>query len=251
MEDKNENPPLSDGDADASSSEDGGTLCDSDDEDGESDESSSRHDSQEPGGYGGEDPPMPITEFSSKQHFRDLHQPDNQLGLSQSESEPDPGCSPPPESRDEKLRAFWQKFVVKRQTPEPEPETSDTECVRNLEESLESLAMTDGNPNGVEDVPKGVDSDDDFNEHESDSDSGSHLSSETLHLSGLKRKRIDDEDTEAESDSIPSVVDQAALEEVLHSESKHAHSKRLSSASSKATLETPSCSRPDTCLSIF
>ena len=215
--------------------------------------SSDEKTSSMPGGYDGPDPPMPVTGFASKAHFHE--QCDNQLGCySSSDSEPaceprdvtpsSPAVSAAPEnaelSREEKVRAFWSKYKVSRSKHmEPKPASSAPSSP-----SPEHVVSAGSHPN-------------------SDSD---HLDSDTMRLSDtlrssekrlseMKRRGIhesSDSDSDASSSnvSVKSAVNQATFDQAMGAGegSKAASERRLSSASSKSTLETPNCSRPDSCL---
>ena len=250
---------------DGESSVESGSECGEELEDGES--SCDEKGSRTPGGYDGVDPPMPVTGFSSRDHFRE--QCDNQLGCySTSDSEPasEPDLSPSyspspmpsraapepvePMTREEKIRSFWKKYTVERSKhmqvnpPSPVPLPSSS-----------AVAPSHGCLVPVGSVPG-------LTSHcNSDSD---HLDSDTMRLSdahrvSLMKKRAHDDDSDSDdldasassSDiSVKSAVNQATFDQAMNADSGPNPSceKRLSSASSKSTLETPHCSRPEPCL---
>lgn len=155
--------------------------------------------------------------------------PDNQLGAPpfllpapspespKSEAEHDPE----PESSEQKLQKFWKRFVV----PWPKPEEPE-------EEPLESETESEKETDDVDVVVPEPICD------QSDNESGSHASSETLELPGLES------DSESADDFQPAAsLDEFA--EAMGSGACAAHKGSLAAASSKATLETPPCSRPD------
>lgn len=59
-----------------------------------------------------------------------------------------------------------------------------------------------------------------------------------------------DSDASSSNVSVKSAVNQATFDQAMGAGegSKAASERRLSSASSKSTLETPNCSRPESCL---
>ena len=225
--------------------------------------SSDEKSSSMPRGYDAPDPPMPVTGFASKDHFRE--QCDNQLGCySTSDSEPasepdatpsspDPAVSPEPPapgselSREEKVRAFWSKYKVSRS--------------KHMEEVNSRSASCSPSSPSPEHVVSGVPAPALTSHPNSDSD---HLDSDTMRLSdtwrlsAMKRRGIDDgsdSDSGASSGdvSVKSAVGQASFDKAMGAGegSKAATERRLSSASSKSTLETPHCSRPDSCLCLL
>ena len=222
-----------------------------------------------PGGYDGPDPPMPVTGFSSRDHFRE--QCDNQLGCysssdSEPASEPDqsPSLSPSPAApvepmtREEKIRSFWKKYAVARSKhmevsvsppkPPSKPMPLPSAPVAPPHESVVSAGSVPGLTSHVN----------------SDSD---HLDSDTWRLSDpermalMKQRALDDESSESDTSSsgsdmsmsVKSAVKQESFDQAMSagSGSVPAHQKRLSSSSSKSTLETPHCSRPESCLCLL
>lgn len=148
--------------------------------------------------------------------------PDNQLGAPpfllpapSPESETETGPAEP-ETSEQKLQKFWKRFVVpwpKPMEPEEEPE-SESERENDIPVS-EPIC-----------------------DHQSDNESGSHVSSETLELPG----RLSDSES---SDEFQPAVSMDEFAEAMSVGASAAHKGSLAAASStKATLETPPCSRP-------
>lgn len=162
--------------------------------------------------------------------------PDNQLGMkdhnefwgvndsegekssdSSDEVDPTPEEVEEPQSPEDKMKAYWKKFVV----PWPRPKESST-------------------------------GEDAFSDSGSDSD---HLSSDTLQLApqsspdaSEKSDNDDNDDDGTGSDvSIASSVGGVRdFEEAMGAGSKESHQSALEKASSLSTLQTPRCAKPDT-----
>ena len=261
----------------ASTEKDGGSSSEPGSKNGEVSEdcdcvsSSDEKDSSMPGGYDGPDPPMPVTGFASKAHFNE--QCDNQLGCySSSDSEPAsephdatpsspvPAVSAAPArvelSREEKVRAFWGKYKVSRskhmeevQPAFPAPPSMCPEHVVSADSACDKSA-SDSNSD--------MDHLDSDTIRLSDAARESEMRMDEMRVAEMKRRGID-ESSGSESEfssanvSVKSTVDQATFDQAIGAGegSKAASTRRLSSASSKSTLETPHCSRPDSCLCLL
>ena len=158
--------------------------------------------------------------------------PDNQLGMKDhnefwgvsdcegKESPTTPEVDPTPEenkdeieepqSPQDKMKAYWKKFVV----PWPRPKESQDEAVSD----------------------SGSDSD--------------HLSSETLqllpHSSPDPSEKSDNDGTGSDVSFCSSVASVREFEEAMGQGAKESHQSALSRSSSLSTLQTPRCSKPDT-----
>lgn len=153
--------------------------------------------------------------------------PDNQLGAppfllpapSPESPESETEHDPEPETSEQKLQKFWKRFVV----PWPKPEEPE-------EEPHESEAESEKETGDIDvDVPEPICD-------QSDNESGSHVSSETLELPGVE--------PDSESEDFQPVVSMDEFAEAMGVGASAAHQGSLAAASSKATLETPPCSRP-------
>lgn len=118
-----------------------------------------------------------------------------------------------PQSPEDKMKAYWKKFVV----PWPRPKESST----GQDEALSHSG--------------------------SDSD---HLSSETLQLASQSSPEVneksDDDGASSDVSIASSVASVRDFEEAMVAGAKESHRSALSRSASVSTLQTPRCSKPDT-----